>query len=161
MAKLFRYRILKWRVVDGDTIDASIDMGFDLRHDVYIRLNGIDTPEDVGSEKHAGIPVSQVLDKWLRNYSNEVGPPGEPLHGFSDDDGELYVHSLELGKYRRRVVGIVWGETDGQKDDVDVSTYLLSQGLCKPYSGGTKEAFTESELKTIEAKAKAILQESP
>lgn len=49
------------RVVDGDTVDLRIDLGFHLTHERRFRLYGIDTPEIRGTEKEAGTAAKNHL----------------------------------------------------------------------------------------------------
>ena len=63
------------KVVDGDTIDASIDLGFDISLEKRIRLAGVDTPEsrttDV-NEKKLGLEVKEWLKKKLEGQTDVI-----------------------------------------------------------------------------------------
>ena len=52
---MFEYKVKITRVVDGDTVDADIDLGFDIIYRDRIRLMGIDTPESRTSNKQEKI----------------------------------------------------------------------------------------------------------
>lgn len=59
------------RIVDGDTIDMIVDLGFNIHHKIRVRLAGIDTPEirtlDL-EEKQAGIAAKDYVSVWLEKY---------------------------------------------------------------------------------------------
>ena len=89
------------RVVDGDTIDVTIDLGFDLYKKERVRVAGVDTPEkrtrDL-EEKALGLDATH----WLK----------EKLGGAIDGDDELTIRTElkgGVGKYGRfRLVGYMW-----------------------------------------------------
>ena len=57
-SKLYHYRAKVTNVVDGDTIDLHIELGFDVGFDLRVRLYGVDTPEKVGATKAAGLAAT-------------------------------------------------------------------------------------------------------
>jgi micrococcal nuclease len=66
---LYTYRILEvLKVLDGDTFDFRVDLGFNLSMDLRVRLKGIDTPEMDSPEGEAAKEYSRV---WLRSHSND------------------------------------------------------------------------------------------
>ena len=89
------------RVVDGDTIDVTIDLGFDLYKKERVRVAGVDTPEkrtrDL-EEKALGLDATE----WLK----------EKLEGAIDGDDELTIRTElkgGVGKYGRNcLVGYMW-----------------------------------------------------
>lgn len=93
MIKLYAYNI-KYvdRVVDGDTVDVTVDLGFDILHKVRVRLEGINTPEirtkDI-REKAAGIAATDFLDQLLQNAT------------------DLTITTEKTGKYGR-YIGTLW-----------------------------------------------------
>ena len=62
------YRVALDRVVDGDTIDVVIDLGFDVLHKARIRLHGVNTPEtrtrDL-EEKALGLAATSYVEHWV------------------------------------------------------------------------------------------------
>ena len=65
---LFHYRSTVTRVVDGDTIDVDLDLGFDIKYHVRIRLVGINTPESRTrdlEEKERGLAAKDFVGRWL------------------------------------------------------------------------------------------------
>lgn len=72
--KLFHYRAKVLRVVDGDTVDVLIDLGFDLHNKTRVRLYGINTPEvrtRDKREKARGLAAKERLKEMLRLNRNE------------------------------------------------------------------------------------------
>ncbi|AUR83064.1 nuclease [Vibrio phage 1.031.O._10N.261.46.F8] len=73
---LYTYRLVSIdRVVDGDTIDAVVDLGFDVMKKVRIRLLGVDTPEVRTrniNEKIHGKAASKYVEDWVTNHSSGV-----------------------------------------------------------------------------------------
>lgn len=56
------------RVVDGDTIDLIVDLGFNIHHKIRVRLHGVNTPESRTSdelEKAKGIAAKDYVYDWL------------------------------------------------------------------------------------------------
>jgi micrococcal nuclease len=109
---LYVYKAKLDRVVDGDTIDATIDLGFDTWAFRRIRLAGIDAPETRTRdlvEKQAGFASKERLEALL-------GPVGSPF----------VLHSLSLDKYGR-VLGVLW------VDDKNINDTLLQEGHAEIY----------------------------
>ena len=66
---MYEYNCKVKRVVDGDTMDVILDLGFDVHHAVRVRLAGIDTPESRTrdkDEKHVENLVKPFLKKVLK-----------------------------------------------------------------------------------------------
>lgn len=112
----YLYKIQVSRVVDGDTIDAIIDLGFDTHIHKRIRLHGIDTPETRTrdkEEKKRGLAAKKRLQEII-----------------DQQDGTLYLKSVDRGKYGR-CVGILF-EPDFDFDSVN--DILLKEGHAVPYT---------------------------
>lgn len=63
---MFEYKALITNVVDGDTFDMDIDLGFNIHIHERVRLLDIDTPEKFGAEKDLGLIVKQyAVDHFL------------------------------------------------------------------------------------------------
>tara|TARA_R100000664_G_scaffold14678_1_gene23061 strand:- start:368 stop:736 length:369 start_codon:yes stop_codon:yes gene_type:complete len=117
--KLYHYNAEVTRVVDGDTIDAFIDLGFDMHSKQRVRLYGINTPEVRTrnlEEKKAGLAASARLNELLSANKNRC----------------VIRTSLDKkGKYGR-VLGTIY------VDDININEMLLSEGHAKEYFGGKK-----------------------
>lgn len=94
-------------IVDGDTLDVVIDLGFEIRHTARIRLKGIDTAEIYGVPKESdeyqtGMKHKSVVDSFVeRGQSNSLDSPFQ-----------LYSHEYERGKYGRVIGDIYSTNTD-------------------------------------------------
>jgi len=108
------------KVVDGDTIDADIDLGFDISLTKRIRLAGVDTPESRTTdlkEKALGLEVKEWLKKNLEG-KNEILVKTE-----LPDSTEKYGRILG-----RLFVG-----------DVCLNDRMIAEGYAWEYDGGTKK----------------------
>ena len=123
------------RVVDGDTIDVTIDLGFDLYKKERVRVAGVDTPEkrtrDL-EEKTLGLDATQ----WLK----------EKLEGAIDGDDELTIRTElkgGVGKYGRLLGWLYVGD-----EQVSLNEQMITEGYAWDYDGGTKKKDFE-ELREI------------
>jgi micrococcal nuclease len=120
------------RVVDGDTIDADIDLGFDISLTKRVRLSGVDTPESRTTdlkEKALGLEVKEWLKKNLDGKKNILIKTELP------DSTEKY----------GRILGRLY------VDDVCLNDRMIAEGYAWEYSGGTKVkdfALLESKRKS-------------
>ena len=125
----FQYRALVTRVVDGDTLDVSIDLGFRTWVKERVRLYGIDTPETYGVKKGseewtAGMAAKDAVLAWLDD-SAPIGV-GDPMGRW-----EVYLRShdgkrLGQGKYGRWLVE-VWPITDNE-GAASLNAHLVATG---------------------------------
>jgi micrococcal nuclease len=109
------------RVVDGDTIDVDIDLGFDISFTSRVRLAGIDTPESRTTdkkEKVLGLEVKQRLKELLSKSSSLVIKTEKP------DSTEKY----------GRILG--WLYIDGAEKSINEG--LIADGYAWDYMGDTK-----------------------
>jgi micrococcal nuclease len=127
----FVYRVSSLeRVVDGDTIDANIDLGFDVCTKQRVRLLGIDTPESRTrdlEEKKFGLLSKKKLKEWcLKAVASE------------NDDVEIELRCPEAdsrGKFGR-VLAEVWVSEDGVW--TNVNKWLVENNYAVPYSAQNK-----------------------
>lgn len=106
------------RVVDGDTVDLILDLGFGILSKQRIRLLGIDAPESRTSdatEKIYGKLAKRELEKWCENICIE-----------------LRCDSHECGKFGR-VLGELW------VNDINVNKWLCDNHYAVPYNGQHKD----------------------
>jgi micrococcal nuclease len=119
---MYEYRVKSvLNVVDGDTIDVDIDLGFDISLTKRVRLAGIDTPESRTSddnEKTFGLEAKEVLKKALEHAKVVVIRTELP------DSSEKY----------GRILG--WLYIDGAQESFNKT--LVSSGYAWDYAGGTK-----------------------
>lgn len=119
---MYIYRVKKVHaVVDGDTIDVDIDLGFNVSFFQRVRLAGIDTPESRTldkREKALGLEVKKKLKEILDSATTIVIKTEKP------DSTEKY----------GRILG--WLYVDGAEQSVNHS--LIASGYAWEYGGGTK-----------------------
>ena len=114
------------RVVDGDTIDVTIDLGFDLYKKERVRIAGVDTPEKRTrnlEEKALGIDATN----WLK----------EKLEGAISGDDELSVRTElvgGVGKYGRLLGWLYIGDSN-----LSLNEQMIEEGYAHAYDGGTKD----------------------
>ena len=127
----FIYRVSSLeKVVDGDTIDVSIDLGFDVCTKQRVRLLGIDTPESRTrdlTEKKFGLLSKKKLREWcLKAVASEK------------DDIEIQLRCPEAdsrGKFGR-ILAEVWVSEDGEW--TNVNKWMCDNGFAVPYTGQNK-----------------------
>jgi micrococcal nuclease len=119
---MYEYRVKQvLRVVDGDTIDVDLDLGFNISYTQRVRLAGIDTPESRTTdkaEKVLGLEVKKHLTELLKSSTQIVIRTEKP------DSTEKY----------GRILG--WIFLDGSSESVN--TALISDGYAWDYMGETK-----------------------
>ena len=132
----YNFRVIKInKVIDGDTIDVTIDLGFDLLKKERVRIAGIDTPEKRTrnlDEKALGIDATE----WLKSRLTDT------IKG----DDELLIRTElvgGVGKYGRLLGWLYIGESN-----VSINEQMISQGYAWEYDGGTKNKNFE-ELREI------------
>ena len=117
--------------MDGDTIDVTIDLGFDLFKKERVRVAGVDTPEKRTrnlEEKELGIDATN----WLKKELEDV------LAG----DDELIVRTElhgGVGKYGRLLGWLYVGD-----ETVSLNEQMIEQGYAHAYDGGTKDMNLEA-----------------
>ena len=132
----YNFRVVEInRVLDGDTIDVTIDLGFDLFKKERVRVAGVDTPEkrtrDL-EEKELGIDATY----WLQ----------EKLEGAVAGDDDLIIRTeLDGGvaKYGRLLGWLYIGDSE-----LSLNEQMITEGYAWPYDGGTKQKDFE-ELREI------------
>ena len=123
------YRGKLERVVDGDTIDALIDVGFDIWVKKRIRYKGIDTWE---SRTRDLDEKAKGLEAKARNKAL--------LMEVSSKSGYFRLKSFGVGKYGR-VLGEIYIE-DAEGKQYNINETLISEGHAYIYDGGKKKVFT-------------------
>ena len=123
----YNFRVVKInRVVDGDTIDVTIDLGFDLYKKERVRIAGVDTPEKRTKnleEKALGIDATN----WLKDKLEETIAGDEELTVRTELHGGV-------GKYGRLLGWLYVGD-----DTVSLNEQMITEGYAHSYDGGTKD----------------------
>ena len=117
---MYTYKIKLDRVIDGDTIDAYIDLGFDVSVKKRIRFMGINTPESRtrdADEKVRGLAAKKRVEELL------------------EDSDSITVKSHGVGKYGRCLGELIL--TQGDKE-TNLNELLISEGHAVEYFGGKR-----------------------
>ena len=123
------YKAKLVKVVDGDTVDALIDVGFDIWFKKRIRFKGIDTWESRTrnlEEKALGLKAKARTKELLESVSSKSGYFRLKSHG--------------VGKNGRVLGEIFIEDKDGKQ--LNINKTLISEGHAYKYEGGKKKVFT-------------------
>ena len=128
----YNFRVVKInRVVDGDTIDVTIDLGFDLYKKERVRVAGVDTPEKRTKnleEKALGLDATA----WLKEKLEETIKGDEELTVRTELHGGV-------GKYGRLLGWLYVGDSD-----LSLNEQMITEGYAHAYDGGTKNMDLEA-----------------
>ena len=116
------------RVVDGDTIDAMIDVGFNIWLKKRVRFKGIDTWESRTrnlEEKAKGLEAKARLIELLDKVSAKPG--------------FFRIRSYGVGKYGRLLGELFIMDNDGNQ--ININNKLIEEGHAYVYEGGKKKLF--------------------
>ena len=114
---MYYYKIEILRVVDGDTVDVRIDLGFNVWHKCRVRLMGINAPESRTrdkEEKKRGLAAKQ----WLINTLESA-------------QADIEMKSYGSGKYGR-ILGEIY------INDININQLMVSEGHAVKYDGGKR-----------------------
>ena len=118
---MYKYNAQVIKVIDGDTLDLFIDLGFKIGFNTRIRMIGIDTPE----KWH---PYGKVVKAYLQQI----------LEGQT-----IYLDVTKKDKYGR-YLGVVYLN---ESDEVSVNQMLINENMAKAYHGASREdIWTDEEL---------------
>ena len=133
------YDVTVVKVVDGDTVDVDIDLGFGVcLKDERVRIMGIDTPESRTSDK-----VEKVFGLAAKDRLKHLLEDGGVLITTEDRDGEDM-----KGKFGRILGDFEVEEYEGQPRRV--TEIMIEEGHCVPYFGGSKEEVQAQHQKNRE-----------
>ena len=119
---MYKYGAKLLRVVDGDTADVMIDLGFDTWVKARLRFKGVDTWEKRTRdkvEKVKGIEASAFTKKYLEK-----------------NDGKFVIQSYGKGKYGR-----ILAEIFIEGEETSLNKLLIEHGHAYVYEGGKKQIF--------------------
>ncbi len=129
---MFEYYVKEvTKVVDGDTIDVVIDLGFDISFSSRVRLAGIDTPESRTAdkmEKALGLESKKFLADKIKNAKTVV----------------IKTEKLDSSEKYGRILG--WLYLDGEGNSVN--NEMIEKGYAWGYLGDTKVKDFEALAKT-------------
>ena len=129
---MYEYHVKKvTNVVDGDTIDVEIDLGFDISFSSRVRLAGIDTPESRTTnkaEKVLGLEAKEYVKSKIKDAKDVV----------------IKTEKMDSSEKYGRILG--WLFLDGSK--VSVNEQMIADGYAWGYLGDTKVKDFEALAKT-------------
>jgi micrococcal nuclease len=124
---MYRYKVSVTRVVDGDTVDVDIDLGFGMIYKKQrVRMKGIDTPESRTrdlEEKKFGLASKEFLKEQLK-------------------DQEIELVSHDKGKFGR-----ILGELFVGSSAYSINRIMIDNHHAVPYDGQSKEDIEANHLK--------------
>ena len=137
---MYKYKVHVTRIVDGDTVDVDIDLGFGMIYKKQrVRMMGIDTPESRTSdkvEKLFGLAAKKRLKSLLGKTAvlkTQVSQSGEDMKGkFGRILGDFSVYDAKTDSWR------------------PATEVLIEEGHCVPYFGGSKEDTQAAHMKNRE-----------
>ena len=111
---MYEYRARVMRVIDGDTVEAEIDLGFRVSLEVVLRLVGINTPEVHGPDRPRGLAAKQHLVELLQQLTPA--------------DGQITVRTQKdlTEKYGRYLATLI-------ASDVNLNDRLVTDGHAVPF----------------------------
>ena len=133
--KMYTYSADVVKIIDGDTIDVNIHLGFNvILYKQRIRLMGIDTPEsrtrNLEEKKRGLISKQYVVDKC---------PVGS----------RIVIESLDRGKFGR-ILGNIWETGHEAHPDTSINKRMIADGFAVEYFGGNKDALEAAHMKNKE-----------
>ena len=126
--ELFFYKAQVKKVVDGDTIDVLIDVGFSMHYAGRVRLYGVNTPESRTSnleEKKAGLAAKEFVEQWIASNNNIV-----------------YLKTI---KDKNEKYGRILAEIYNEDKTECLNIELIKAGLAKEYFGVGSKTWAEFE----------------
>lgn len=104
---MYRYAATVVRVIDGDTVELDVDLGFRVRHRCIFRVYGVDAPERRGDTREAGDRAREWLSSTLAAH-------------------ELRIETFKPDKYGRWLF-------DAEVDGLRLSSWMIAAGHAVPW----------------------------
>ena len=126
---MFEYKAKITRVIDGDTVDAMIDLGFSVHRKIRIRLHGINTPESRTKdleEKERGLQAKNRLIGILEEHDYEVDLKSYGVGKFGRCLGELFYFKHIPDSWESEFV------------KTSINNQLVEEGHAVKYYGGKR-----------------------
>ena len=126
---MYEYNAQVDRVVDGDTIDCTIDLGFSTWKKIRVRMEGINTPESRTrdlEEKKRGLAAKDRLIEILRCNNNKCILKVSGLGKFGRALASVYVDTLSPISSKTSIT------------EINVNTQLIEEGHAVAYYGGKR-----------------------
>ena len=126
---MYEYKAIVERVVDGDTIDVIIDLGFKTWKKVRVRMEGINTPESRTrdlEEKKRGLAAKDRLVEILKYNNNECTLKVSGVGKFGRAIASVYVDTLSPASDQSSMT------------EINVNKQLIEEGHAVAYDGGKR-----------------------
>ena len=126
---MYEYNAHVERVVDGDTIDCTIDLGFSTWKKIRVRMEGINTPESRTrdkEEKKRGLAAKERLKEILKYNDNKCVLKVSGLGKFGRSLASVYVDTLSSTTPKSSIT------------EINVNKQLIEEGHAVEYFGGTR-----------------------
>ena len=134
---MFDYKCKVKRIVDGDTLDAYIDLGFDVWVTKRIRFMGIDTPE------------SRTRDNVEKRYGK--GAKHRLVAMLEQNDNKFTVKSHGTGKFGRVLGELFIG-------DLNINEQMIKEGHAVAYFGGSKQEVKDALLEARKVSTEYVME---
>jgi micrococcal nuclease len=124
--ELFFYKAQVKKVVDGDTIDVLIDVGFNMHYAGRVRLYGVNTPESRTTnleEKKAGLAAKEFVEQWV-----------------ADNEDIVYLKTI---KDKNEKYGRILAQIYNKDKTQCLNTDIITSGLAKEYFGVGDKTWAE------------------
>ena len=123
---MYEYACKPVRVIDGDSLIATIDLGFHIQFNTSVRLYGIDTPESRTrdpQEKKCGLLSKKFLEEAVKNGKNII----------------IRTQKDEKGKFGRVLGSLVI-------DGININHKMIEENLAVAYYGQSKDSISKGHL---------------
>lgn len=120
--ELYFYKAKVVKIIDGDTLDLDIDLGFDIWHAIRVRMYGIDAPETRTTnltEKQSGLLTKEYVKNWFDKNGYDV---------------VIKTYKEKTEKYGR-ILADVYNTSSSEC----LNNILIANNLAKPYFGDKKD----------------------
>ena len=138
---MFEYEGKVKRIVDGDTIDSYIDLGFNVHVDKRIRFMGIDTPESRTrdlDEKRYGLGAKYRLTELLKSNDNKFILKSSGTGKFGRVLGEIFIPPVDDDQIELTLI-------NGTRY-INVNQKMIEEGHAVAYFGGSKQEVKDALL---------------
>lgn len=126
---MYQYKISVVKVVDGDTLDVDIDLGFGMSYKKQrVRMMGIDTPESRTRDK-----VEKLFGKASKKHLKKLLESAESISLISHDKGKF-----------GRILGEIYIHNDDA--EVNVNQKMIDDCHAVPYTGENKDLVEQQHL---------------
>ena len=141
---MFEYNGKVKKVVDGDTIDAYIDLGFNVWVEKRIRFMGIDTPE------------SRTRDKVEKRYGK--GAKHRLVEMLEQNDNKFVLQSHGTGKFGRVLGELFIVCKNNNNSIVSINKQMIKEGHAVAYFGGSKQEIKNALMEARELSTEYVFK---